>query len=95
MMKNPSPAYIKLQELYIPFLKQELKGIDIEAFKIAPYSNASKKYQTILNEDEKDIYIILYKNSVFHYILMDGKRIKSFSTMNFGNDNTSKKVFTF
>ncbi|AMR41255.1 hypothetical protein A4C53_RS08120 [Elizabethkingia anophelis] len=95
MMKNPSSAYIKLQELYIPFLKQELKETDIESLKIAPYSNASKKYQTILNEDKKNIYIILYKNSVFHYILMDGKRIKSFSTMNFGSDNTAKKVFTF
>ncbi|MCL1666580.1 hypothetical protein M2T82_00740 [Elizabethkingia ursingii] len=95
MMKNPSAAYIKLQELYIPFLKKELKEIDIETLKIVPYNNASKKYQTILNENKKDIYIILSKDSVFHYILMEEKRIKSFSTMNFGSDNTAKKVFTF
>ncbi|HIB8180069.1 hypothetical protein [Elizabethkingia anophelis] len=94
MMRNPSPAYIKLQELYIPFLKQELKETDIESLKIVPYSNASKKYQTILNENKKDIYIILSKDSVLHYILMHEKRIKSFSTMNFGSDNTAKKVFT-
>ncbi|HFK5537271.1 hypothetical protein [Elizabethkingia anophelis] len=95
MMKKPSAAYIKLQELYIPFLKQELKEIDIETLKIVPYNNANKKYQTILNENKKDIYIILSKDSVFHYILMEEKRIKSFSTMNFGSDNTAKKVFTF
>ena len=99
MMENPSSDYIKTQEFYIPEFKKELEKIDLEALKIIPYSEVNKKYQTILNEDvkQKDIYGILYKDSVFHFILMDKKRIKSFSTMKFGShgDDKANRIFVF
>lgn len=96
MMENPSSDYLKVQEFYIPEFRKELKGMDIETLKIVPYNKVNKKYQTIINEDidVKDVYGVLKEDSVFHFILMDKKRIKSFSTMKFGNA-TAKRIFMF
>ena len=96
MMENPSSDYLKAQEFYVPEFRKELKGMDIEALRIVPYSKINKKYQTIINEDidVKDVYGVLKEDSVFHFILMDKKRIKSFSTIRFGDD-TAKRTFVF
>lgn len=97
MMKKQAPSYIKLQKLCIPSLHEELKAIDLLTLQIIPYNEIAKKYRTLLAEDidPGNIYVILNKGKVFHFILMDDNRIKSFSTLRFGSEDIDKRVFTF
>ncbi len=67
-------------------VQKDISNKEFSRFSVASYDNLKKKDQNIFMENftQEDIYAVKYEDKPYIYVLFNGDRVRSFTTMNKG-----------